>query len=71
LLVEIEQRHLKDSIIEHFEFFDRIGYSAFFLSSGKQLMPVRGIPVGMLETGLLEDDRYINNFVFLPETSLA
>lgn len=71
LLVEIEQRHLKESIIEHFEFFDRIGYSAFFLSSGKQLKPIRGMPVGMLETGLLEDDRYINNFVFLPDTSLV
>lgn len=71
LLVEIEQRHLKNSIMDHFEFFDRIGYSAFFLSYGKQLKPIRGMPVGMLETGLLEDDRYINNFVFLPETSLA
>ena len=69
LLVEIEQRHLKESIIEHFEFFDRLGYSAFYLSSEKKLKPVRGISVDALETGRLDDNQYVNNFLFLPDES--
>ena len=71
LLVEIEQRHLKDSIIEHFDFFDRLGYSGYYLGSDNELKPVRGISVAKLKSGLLDDDCYINNFMFLPDASLA
>ena len=67
LLVEIEQRHLKESIIEHFEFFYRLGYSAFYLSSGNVLKPIKGISCNLLKAGYLEGDLYINNFLFIPE----
>lgn len=67
LLIEIEQRHLKQSINDHFDFFDRLGYTAFYLGSDKELKPVRGISGDLLKTGILEYDRYFNNFIFLPK----
>jgi len=74
LLVEIEQRHHRDSIENCFSFFEARGYRAYLLEDGL-LRPLDELRVVSHQTLALKDcatqkwaDAF--NFIFLPEQSL-
>ena len=71
LIVEIEQKHLKKQIEEVFQSILKLNYSGFFLENGK-LTPLNKFNSDLhqkLHINNVGSKKYINNFIFLPNTT--
>lgn len=70
LIVEIEQKHLKKQIEEVFQIILKLNYSGFFLQNGN-LIPLNKFNSDLhqkLHINNVGSKKYINNFIFLPNT---
>ena len=56
LLVEIEERHSKNTVNDTINYINKFGYVSFYLSENK-----------LLETKNLSNDDTINNFIFISQ----
>ena len=68
LIVEIEQRHILNSINEVFDYITNLNYSGFFIQKGR-LTSLNEFSYELNQKPYLDDvmnDEYINNFIFLP-----
>jgi FkbM family methyltransferase len=70
ILIEIEQRHLKNNLIEEiFEFIISLGYQGFFINNG-QLVNIDKFNYEIHQKPFLKDvysRSYVNNFWFKPK----
>jgi len=70
LLIEIEQRHNTIPIESIFKFISDLGYLGYFLQDGK-LRTISVFDYTLHQLAYLHqptDDRYVNNFIFLPNS---
>ena len=76
LIVEIEERHKRNSVSTVSGFLGELGYQGFFVHRHR-LNPVETFRVedhqdaSRIASGDVNGDRYVNNFLFLPHDSLA
>jgi len=68
LIIEIEQRHIKNKIEEVFQYILNLNYSGFFIEKG-ELTPINKFNYQIHQKPFLENvmvKKYINNFIFIP-----
>lgn len=69
LQIEIEQRHYKRDINEIIEYVNKLGYICYYLDlSLKALKKVENDPKQLQIERDFKTTRYINNFIFVPDT---
>lgn len=69
LIVEIEQRHIKEPISNIFKLIEGMKYNGFFLHSGK-INKLKNFKYKKHQFPYLNNvlnKNYINNFIFLPK----
>ena len=68
LIIEIEQRHIKNKIEEVFQYILNLNYKGFFLKKG-ELTTINKFKYEIDQKPYLKNvmvKEYINNFIFLP-----
>lgn len=68
MIIEIEQRHIKNRIDEVFRYITSLNYSGFFLNKG-ELISLNEFSYEVNQKpylDIVEASEYINNFIFIP-----
>ena len=68
MIIEIEQRHIKDRIDEVFRYITSLNYSGFFLNKG-ELISLNEFSYEVNQKpylDMVQASEYINNFIFIP-----
>ena len=68
MIIEIEQRHIKNRIDEVFRYITSLNYSGFFLNKG-ELISLNEFSYEVNQKpylDMVEASEYINNFIFIP-----
>ncbi len=76
LLIEIEERHKRHSVITVSNFLQELGYQGFFFRRDR-LNPIESFrveehqDVSNIVNNINKEDKYVNNFLFIADESLA
>jgi FkbM family methyltransferase len=70
LQIEIEQRHFKEDIKEIIDYINQLGYQCYYLDlESKTITKVEVDPKQLQIETDFKTTRYINNFIFIPNTA--